>query len=88
MLPGSALRPSLASVEVDEPVKLMSAVVLVVRLNAPAAIEAVPPVAWSTAVMMSASVPVEMSIERLLPAIEPVLPPPEWNVTVLLLTIR
>ncbi len=88
-LPVRPLRPSLASVEVDEPTKEMSAVVEVCRLTWPEPLTvAVPPVAWLTAVRTSLIVAVEMSIDRLLPAIEPVLPPPEWNVTVLLLMIR
>ena len=82
------VRPSLASVAADEPVRLISAVVLVVRSIEPAEVLD-PPVARSIAVGdVVAIVPVEISIDRLLVAIEPVSPPPEWKEMVLLLTTR
>src|SRR5882757_3081644 len=85
------LRPSLANVPDSEPARLMSPVVLVVRLILPApSMVAVPPVAVPIALNRSltlAVLPAPMPIERLLPPIEPVVVVPELNVIVLLLTI-
>src|SRR3954452_13066833 len=88
----AALRPSLASVPDAEPARLMSAVVLVVRLILPeASIVAVPPVAAPIAVsrvLTLAVLPAPMPIDRLLLAIEPVFVVPVLKLIVLLLTIR
>ena len=87
-----ALRPSLVKVPDSEPARLMSPVRLVVRLILPVpSMVAEPPVAVPIAVSrspMSAVLPAPMPIDRLLPAIEPVVVVPELNVIVLLLTIR
>ena len=86
------LRPSLANVPDSEPARLMSPVVLVVRLSLPAPSMVVePPVAALIKPLrssMEAVLPAPMPIERLLAAIEPVVVVPELNVIVLLLTIR
>src|SRR5882757_9014091 len=84
-------RPSLVSVADNEPAKLTSAVVLVVRLILPPVMVAEPPVALPISVsrlLREAVLPAPMPIDRLLLAIEPVVVVPELNVIVLLLTIR
>src|ERR1700712_2792340 len=82
------VRPSLPNVPDSEPARLMSAPVPVSRWNLPPTIVAVPPEAALIWVRTSPIVPLARPIDRLLPASEPVVPLPAWNVIVLLLTIR